>query len=135
MAAADATLSSSDRQTAFSGENNRRQRAAGLQPEPFRQSSGRMENLLLLLPNRPQRVLVRYGRICSAVARVHVIAKVDAQIMGVQYNNPVGLRSVHWIRPPRLARGMHELVPSRRHPLGIGARYAKKLLMSGGNHT
>jgi hypothetical protein len=64
MAAADATLSSSDRQTAFSGENNRRQRAAGLQPEPFRQSSGRMENLLLLLPNRPQRVLVRYGRIC-----------------------------------------------------------------------
>jgi hypothetical protein len=24
---------------------------------------------------------------------------------------------------------LHELVPSRRHPLGISARYAKKLLM------
>jgi ABC-type polar amino acid transport system ATPase subunit len=30
---------------------------------------------------------------------------------------------------------LHELVPSRRHPLGISARYAKKLLMSGGHHT
>jgi hypothetical protein len=30
---------------------------------------------------------------------------------------------------------VHELVLSRRHPLGISARYAKKLLMSGGHHT